>query len=172
MSEFNPSPIPTTYAGVTFRSRLEARWAVLFDALNVVWLYEPEKIHLRTGINYIPDFHVNVSDWIGNDDIWIEVKPTLDFVQPYKSAPFTKSIREKMHTAGESWDGKYLIATADFRMHRVVGWDRDEIKPLGDYEVFFHVTAKGRRGIEKESKIYGRRMNIDNEVQRAKSYRF
>lgn len=164
--------IQTSYKGIVFRSRLEARWAVLLDALNVKWEYEPEKVHLWTGVNYIPDFHVNVSDWIGNDDIWIEVKPTLDFVQPYKSAPFTKSIQGKMLAAGQSWDGKYIIATSDFRMHRVIGWNREDLKPLEDYEVFFHITAKGRRGIEKESRIYGKRMNIDKEVQIAKTYRF
>jgi len=33
---------PTKYAGITFRSRLEARWAVFFDALGISWEYEPE----------------------------------------------------------------------------------------------------------------------------------
>ena len=34
--------IPTKYAGHTFRSRLEARWALFFDLLHLPWEYEPE----------------------------------------------------------------------------------------------------------------------------------
>ena len=33
--------IETFYAGYKFRSRLEARWAVFFDSLNIEWQYEP-----------------------------------------------------------------------------------------------------------------------------------
>jgi hypothetical protein len=29
--------IPTRYKGYHFRSRLEARWAVFFDALGIKW---------------------------------------------------------------------------------------------------------------------------------------
>ena len=36
-------PIETVYKGYRFRSRLEARWAVFFDALDIEWYYEPEK---------------------------------------------------------------------------------------------------------------------------------
>ena len=32
-------PIETEYKGYRFRSRLEARWAVFFDALNIKWEY-------------------------------------------------------------------------------------------------------------------------------------
>ena len=35
-------PIETEYAGCRFRSRLEARWAVFFDALGVRWEHEPQ----------------------------------------------------------------------------------------------------------------------------------
>lgn len=35
-------PIETVYKGYKFRSRLEARWAVFFDALEIRWEYEPE----------------------------------------------------------------------------------------------------------------------------------
>ena len=34
--------IQTEYKGYLFRSRLEARWAVFFDACGVRWEYEPE----------------------------------------------------------------------------------------------------------------------------------
>lgn len=60
--------IPTKYKGCTFRSRLEARWAVFFDYLRIRWDYEPEGYVLEDGTLYLPDFH------IPHLDVWIEVK--------------------------------------------------------------------------------------------------
>jgi len=51
-------PIETEYKGYRFRSRLEARWAVFFDALELEWLYEPEGFELGDGSYYLPDFQV------------------------------------------------------------------------------------------------------------------
>lgn len=64
--------IPTIYSGVKFRSRLEARWAVAFDALGIAWEYEPEGFDLPSGERYLPDF------WLPTFDggIYAEVKPT------------------------------------------------------------------------------------------------
>lgn len=38
--------IETGYKGFRFRSRLEARWAIFFDVLDVPWEYEPEGFDL------------------------------------------------------------------------------------------------------------------------------
>lgn len=43
--------IPTDYAGVRFRSRLEAKWAAFFDLAGWRWAYEPIDLDL-----YVPDF--------------------------------------------------------------------------------------------------------------------
>lgn len=43
--------IPTMYAGIQFRSRLEATWAAMFDNLGIRWEYEPVDLD-----GYIPDF--------------------------------------------------------------------------------------------------------------------
>jgi len=43
--------IPTTFNGVNFRSRLEAKWAAMFDLLSWRWTYEPVDLN-----GYIPDF--------------------------------------------------------------------------------------------------------------------
>ena len=61
--------IETEYAGCRFRSRLEARWAVLFDALGLVWNYEPEGFDLGPVGRYLPDFFVPA--W----GAFVEVKP-------------------------------------------------------------------------------------------------
>lgn len=50
-------PIPTRYAGCHFRSRLEARWAVFFDALDIPWEYEHEGYEYE-GWRYLPDFYL------------------------------------------------------------------------------------------------------------------
>lgn len=50
--------IETPYNGYRFRSRLEARWAVFFDALGVKYEYEPEGFLLPSGKRYLPDFKV------------------------------------------------------------------------------------------------------------------
>jgi hypothetical protein len=49
------APMESSYGGVRFRSKTEARWAVFFDALGIRWLYEPEGYVLECG-PYLPDF--------------------------------------------------------------------------------------------------------------------
>jgi hypothetical protein len=62
--------IETRYKGYRFRSRLEARWAVFFDALGIKWEYEKQTYELMDGRGYLPDFYLSSSD------MWIEVKPS------------------------------------------------------------------------------------------------
>lgn len=61
-------PIETKYNGYRFRSRLEARWAVFFDTLDVPYRYEPEGFDLD-GTWYLPDF------WLPTWECWVEIKP-------------------------------------------------------------------------------------------------
>jgi hypothetical protein len=61
--------IETYYNGYRFRSRLEARWAVFFDAMHVKYQYELEGYDLGTAGYYLPDFYL--SDY----RIFVEVKP-------------------------------------------------------------------------------------------------
>ena len=51
-------PIETIYNGYRFRSRLEARWAVFFDALGIEYEYEPEGFEIESGLRYLPDFRI------------------------------------------------------------------------------------------------------------------
>lgn len=60
--------IETKYKGYRFRSRLEARWAVFFDALGLQWEYEPQGFDLGFGELYLPDF------WLPDLGAWIEIK--------------------------------------------------------------------------------------------------
>jgi hypothetical protein len=51
------APIETVYRGYRFRSRLEARWAVFFDAAGIDFYYEPEAYQTSLG-GYLPDFYL------------------------------------------------------------------------------------------------------------------
>jgi len=63
--------IETIYDGYRFRSRLEARWAVFFDAAGIEYEYEKEGFKLDSGW-YLPDF------WLPKQLQWIEIKPYND----------------------------------------------------------------------------------------------
>lgn len=52
-NEMNLKAIETVYKGLKFRSRLEARWAVFFDAMGFNWEYVEPKKHI-----YLPDFYL------------------------------------------------------------------------------------------------------------------
>lgn len=72
--------IQTYYKGYKFRSRLEARWAVFFDACGVDWEYEPEGYALGNGIYYLPDFLLHgVAGRTGgtSGELYVEVKGNM-----------------------------------------------------------------------------------------------
>jgi hypothetical protein len=69
------APKPTDYAGVHFRSKLEAWWASTLDHYEIKWTYEPKNedgtyftITLPSGARYRPDF------WLTELDTILEVK--------------------------------------------------------------------------------------------------
>lgn len=77
--------IQTEYRGFKFRSRLEARWAVFFDACGVKWEYEPEGYDLGDGLLYLPDFLLH-DVTLGRDgkgdqgnDLFVEVKGVMSY---------------------------------------------------------------------------------------------
>ena len=61
-------PIETIYNGYKFRSSLEARWAVFFDAAGIRYEYEPEGFRDNKGLCYLPDFY------LPDENMYVEVK--------------------------------------------------------------------------------------------------
>ena len=59
-------PIPTQYAGINFRSKLEATWAAFFDLNKIRWKYEPVQC-----VGWMPDFMIKTS----SQTYLVEVKP-------------------------------------------------------------------------------------------------
>lgn len=116
MGEPTIKAIETRYKDHRFRSRLEARWAVFFDSLDLKYEYEKEGFHTPSGL-YLPDF------WLPRLKTWVEIKgraPT-DAEQDSLSYVATNtasrgvclwgSIEWYAHEgdAPSSWDGGYLL---------------------------------------------------------------
>lgn len=102
--------IETRYKGYRFRSRLEARWAVFFDALAIKWEYEIEGFDLGSIGLYLPDFCLSERGY------WIEIKgklPTEDELLKVKMLALSDNLNNAFLVAGtpeeESiylWTGK------------------------------------------------------------------
>lgn len=60
--------LASEYKGVVFRSRLEARWAAVFDHYSILWAYEPDVFETPAG-PYLPDF------LLPDLNTYVEVKP-------------------------------------------------------------------------------------------------
>ncbi|MBE4719504.1 hypothetical protein [Pseudarthrobacter sp. AB1] len=63
-----PKGLEVNYSGHIFRSRLEARWAVLLDLLAIDYDYEVCFYRVGDGLTYLPDFY------LPGQDLWLEVK--------------------------------------------------------------------------------------------------
>ena len=91
-------PIETVYSGYKFRSRLEARWAVFFDACGVNWEYEPEGFDLGDGLWYLPDLLLHdvvlAYEYDGRSyeysisKLWVEVKGDMREIDAKKILKF------------------------------------------------------------------------------------
>lgn len=72
--------IETVWNGYRFRSRLEARWAIVFESMGADWEYEPNGFVLDDGTTYLPDFLLHdVGIYDDNHrgekiDLYVEVK--------------------------------------------------------------------------------------------------
>lgn len=98
--------IETKYKGYRFRSRLEARWAVFFDALGIKWQYEPEGFMVDDETPYLPDFYVHMREdhesriKHPNAGYWIEVKP---------AAPNAEEVRKLQAVCSSTMSNGYFF---------------------------------------------------------------
>lgn len=100
----DPRGIPTTYRGISFRSRLESRWAAFFDSLKWPWTYEPIDL-----AGYIPDFILS-----------FEAGPLLVEVKPATAPDEFVAHRARVETSG--WTGEALLVGVSL-------WGLDEANP-------------------------------------------
>jgi len=124
--------IPTSYAGARFRSRLEAKWAAMFDLSEWQWEYEPLDLD-----GYVPDFVLRFAR-----DLVVEVKPLLAF------DPDDDVLRQAMgkidhaHPTGEA----LIVGAAPSTS---IGWMRDADAGWGIATAFWCVEC-GRRSLCSE----------------------
>ena len=88
--------IPTEYNGYLFRSKLEAQWAVFFDALSIRYEYEPEGFEMSDGTKYLPDFYLPDV----NNGVFIEVKGSMDAKDYHKVEMFWKEGDRPLYVLG------------------------------------------------------------------------
>ena len=85
------TPLETIYNGYRFRSRLEARWAIFFDALGIDYEYEKEGYDLQ-GTWYLPDF------WLPERNHWLEVKGQAPTAEEWIKMTLLCCLTEKFAT--------------------------------------------------------------------------
>jgi hypothetical protein len=132
--------IETIYKGYRFRSRLEARWAVFFDAVGVPFEYEKEGFDLGKGAWYLPDF------WLPSLKLWVEIKSELTWVEhnvPDCSA-FASSQIDKLYSCPEldlmrrfrdcqSWPVACIVGQPGEHRIWFFAWDMSD-SSAGNYE--------------------------------------
>jgi hypothetical protein len=97
--------IETIYNGYRFRSRLEARWAVFFDALGIEYEYEPEGYEYWADevdeegrpMRWLPDFRLTSEDNIlvevkGSDEQLKQDWPRLSMAVDYFNTPASNGL--------------------------------------------------------------------------------
>lgn len=122
--------IETEYKGYRFRSQLEARWAVFFDACGVSWEYEPEGYDLGNGLYYLPDFllhgvTINHAYHAKGQDLYVEVKGQMT---DRDAAKINRFAELRLRDDGES--GDYFAA------HPGIGKD-GTFQLFGDDSTYF-----------------------------------
>lgn len=147
--------IETRYKGYRFRSRLEARWAVFFDALGVEWEYEKEGYDLGETGWYLPDFWLpTVYDRSGLRGVWVEIKgqePTeKERIRCEQLAVVTKQSSNLFVGLPDpevcnNYQWTYEKVTAEqFLGWRNAGFSENDIRPIGseniweDFGMVFH----------------------------------
>lgn len=84
-----PKAIEVKWHGCRFRSQLEAKWAVAFEAMGIEWEYEPEGF-VADGIWYKPDFLIAGLSGLGKGWTFVEVKGKMTDMDRRKIATLSK----------------------------------------------------------------------------------
>jgi hypothetical protein len=107
--------IETEYKGHLFRSRLEARWAVFFDALNISWVYENEGYDLGKLGWYLPDFWLPWDTFDHDHGSWVEIKPhgatDEEFQKLYALVEQTR--HDGLLFQGQPWATEYTVTAIE-----------------------------------------------------------
>lgn len=116
--------IPTKYRGINMRSRLEAKWACMFDLLGWKWEYEPIDLN-----GWIPDFAIsdarkNIKGF-GASELksitLIEIKPIFEFNYDYDTImkierAINAPLNEDRECDSDEWEEFFKNSPYDFAL--------------------------------------------------------
>ena len=106
-------PIPTKYKHYTFRSRLEARWAIFFDGMGIKWDFEKEGFIINDTL-YLPDFDLPTFQ----NGCFVEVKPA-----EFSEIELEKAINLVIATQRPLWKA---VGVPDFKAYEIIFPDKEK----------------------------------------------
>lgn len=136
-----PAPIQTAWHGFRFRSRLEARWAVLLTELAIEFLYEPEGFTLSNGENYLPDFY------LPHVRMFAEVKPV----------EFSHDEKVKCCLLADATKAPclLLVGQPDFKTYMAVHPIDSEVNDRYETDYLLDIDWHSRKIYEDEKRLFG-----------------
>lgn len=120
MIDYSIQAIPTTYAGIRFRSRLEATWAAMFDLLGWRWEYECDPIG-----GWLPDFMIKAEGAGGV--LLAEVKPVFNFPEEVAAKIRSATGQEALILGMGPFESEYWVDDA------ALGWLFDDSTICNDW---------------------------------------
>jgi hypothetical protein len=158
--------IDTEYKGYLFRSRLEARWAVFFDALGIKWEYEKEGYDLGELGWYLPDFYL--TNLVG--DIWFgEVKGDMNDEIGLSKARYLDDHTPEPAMGLLVFTGlNYAFYTGDIQDHESLSWNREVILAMRlgvSIERFNWAIDKARQARFEHKKTIFNQINLINQAK-------
>jgi len=131
------SAIQTQWNGYLFRSRTEARWAVLFDALAIQYEHELEGWPFEDGTLYLPDFY------LPRIRMWAEVKPFEFTPEEYRKC--------ELLVCGTGRGCLLLAGPPDFKTYEGLTLDAGEITSC---HYLLDIYAHGRRLYLRDRRLF------------------
>jgi len=135
--------IPTTYKGIEFRARGEARWAVFFDKLKIRYIYEPLKVNPAETSGYLPDFFF--PDWRIYGEVKDLERETLTFREIKKIISLVHALQVPILLIDGSPHAfsSYLLSPGNTRTLREYNeMEGDDNYKLEDFLVYLPDVAK------------------------------
>ncbi|WP_422390156.1 hypothetical protein [Arthrobacter sp. N1] len=117
-----PKPVgrEALYSGKVFRSRLEARWLIFLDLLDVNWDYEPSHYQIGPELFYLPDFY------LPEHQLWLKVKGSAFM------------------------DARYFDRMLDFQRQQPEGWHRMQLQQLAARNELLGIVKAERNTVPVE----------------------
>lgn len=143
--------IETFYKGCRFRSRLEARWAVIFDSMGIEWRYETEGFTDGQEC-YLPDFFIKMGDFrwyvevksLDRPGVLDELNKAIKFVDGKNISVLLILSDIPQKEEYENWF--YPVFYYDNLMQSVM-WQRCHIRPVENgmyFSTLTHLDQLGR----------------------------